>query len=82
MTPVAQLLWVIAVILFLAGGLTYAIHPKTGLDLLKRSAMVIAVMLAGPTILTVADLTFLTRAIILTIGLVAAMAWIRRDGSR
>ena len=45
MRLITDLLWAAMFLLFLAGALTYAFRPHLGLDLLKRSAVLLVVLL-------------------------------------
>ena len=51
-TLITQTLWAIMLLLFLAGALTFAFNRHLGLDLLKRSAVLLAVVLIGPSLLS------------------------------
>ena len=52
MAIITELLWVAMVLLFFGGCIAYAVRPHVGLDLLKRSAVLLAVVLVGPGLVT------------------------------
>ena len=45
-----QVVWAIMLLLFLAGAVTYALRPHFGLELIKRAAVLVGVLLIGPSL--------------------------------
>lgn len=52
MIIIVQVLWTAMLLLFFAGAVTYAVSSHAGVKLLKRSLVLAAVLLIGPSLLS------------------------------
>jgi hypothetical protein len=69
-----QILWATMLLLFLAGAVTYAFSPHTGLKLLKQALVVLAVLPVGPSLLSaaVAEISPMMLVVLGAVGSIAA----------
>jgi hypothetical protein len=51
MALLMEVLWALMLLLFLAGAVTYAFQPQVGRSLLKRSIILLAAILIGPSLI-------------------------------
>jgi hypothetical protein len=70
---ISQVLWAGVLLLFFAGAVTYALNRHLGVDLLKRAAVLLAVLLIGPSLVSTA-ISELPFPILVLFGIGASLA--------
>ena len=73
MTAITQVLWAAMMLLFLAGAVVYAFNPHLGANLLKRSLVLLLVLLVGPSLIrtVIAEIPL---SIVLVLGAAASIS--------
>jgi hypothetical protein len=79
-----QLLWAVMLLLFFAGCLAYAFSPHLGLGLFKKAAVLLVIVLIGPSLLNaaIAEIPLWVLILLLAGASIGAYHWLTQHGAK